>query len=626
MSEHETEHVERLIAEGKTVVEIAMPGNTVAELAAAEAETLAAMRAGADVIYQATFFDGRWRGHADFLLKVERPSPHLGAWSYEVADTKLARRVKAAALLQMCAYSEQVERLQGVAPERMYVITGDAEVHPFTLTDYSAYYRTLKARFVALIDGPTVSTYPDPVDHCGICRWGDECKDRRRADDHLSLVSGMRRDQTRKLTDAGIATRHDLAAAPVGVTVSGMADASVERLRHQAELQVRGEGIHPPIYELLPPEPPDPAGSDPEGPTGAWPKRGWSALPEPSPGDLYFDMEGDPFAIDGGLEYLFGVIEVVPAPAANRSTARSGRTTSSRRRRLRRLRRLRDEAPGRAPRAARLPLRALRADRDEEAHGHGTTPASTRSTSWLRGEVFVDLYAAVRPGCASALESYSLKQVETSTWPAPRARSWTRPTASSPTRTTSTTAARQRLDAIERYNEDDCRSTLELHRWLEARAVRRRGAVRSDPAAGAGERHRVGGGHRARGGGRRARRAADRRRARGARRARRRAAGRAGCSRRCSTGTAARPSPTGGCTSPASTMSDDELLRRPRVRSAASSSSATSAAVKQSWSSATRSRRRTTSSRSGDKPYEPLTGEPRRRGHGASTTSPAGST
>ena len=32
-----------------------------------------------------------------------RPSPHLGAWSYEVADTKLARRVKAAALLQMCA-------------------------------------------------------------------------------------------------------------------------------------------------------------------------------------------------------------------------------------------------------------------------------------------------------------------------------------------------------------------------------------------------------------------------------------------------------------------------------------------------------------------------------------------
>ena len=58
------------------------------------------MRAGADVIYQATFFDGRWRGHADFLLRVDTPSD-LGAWSYEVADAKLARRVKAAAVLQM---------------------------------------------------------------------------------------------------------------------------------------------------------------------------------------------------------------------------------------------------------------------------------------------------------------------------------------------------------------------------------------------------------------------------------------------------------------------------------------------------------------------------------------------
>ena len=39
------------------------------ELRAAEDETLAAMRRGDDVIFQATFFDGRWRGHADFLLR-----------------------------------------------------------------------------------------------------------------------------------------------------------------------------------------------------------------------------------------------------------------------------------------------------------------------------------------------------------------------------------------------------------------------------------------------------------------------------------------------------------------------------------------------------------------------------
>ena len=61
-------------------------------------ETVAALRAGPDVIYQGAFFEGRWQGFADFLLRVEVPSD-LGPFSYELADTKLARHAKAAALL-----------------------------------------------------------------------------------------------------------------------------------------------------------------------------------------------------------------------------------------------------------------------------------------------------------------------------------------------------------------------------------------------------------------------------------------------------------------------------------------------------------------------------------------------
>jgi uncharacterized protein len=196
--EHEKKHLEHFRAEGLTVVEIdeipfdADAAVTRANLVVAEAETLAAMRAGADVIYQATFFDGRWRGHADFLLRVDTPSPVLGDWSYEVADTKLARRVKAGALLQMCHYSEHVARLQGVEPRHMHVITGDGETHTEKVRDYAAYYRHLKARFEAVVgcDEPA-ATYPDPVDHCDVCRWVDVCKARRRADDHLSLVAGI---------------------------------------------------------------------------------------------------------------------------------------------------------------------------------------------------------------------------------------------------------------------------------------------------------------------------------------------------------------------------------------------------------------------------------------------------
>ena len=71
---HERRELERLRAEGRTIIEIDCPGSSPEALAAAEANTLSAMQAGADVVFQATFFDGRWRGHADFLIKVDTPS------------------------------------------------------------------------------------------------------------------------------------------------------------------------------------------------------------------------------------------------------------------------------------------------------------------------------------------------------------------------------------------------------------------------------------------------------------------------------------------------------------------------------------------------------------------------
>ena len=118
---HEKAYLERLRASGKSVHEIEnRAGRTPAELRAAEAETLDAMRRGTDVIYQATFFDGRWRGHADFLFKrADRPSPGLGAWSYDIADTKLARSVKGGAILQMCVYASLLEHWFDVDADRI---------------------------------------------------------------------------------------------------------------------------------------------------------------------------------------------------------------------------------------------------------------------------------------------------------------------------------------------------------------------------------------------------------------------------------------------------------------------------------------------------------------------------
>ncbi|MBK8246974.1 MAG: hypothetical protein IPK85_06190 [Gemmatimonadetes bacterium] len=40
------------------------------------------------------------------------------------------------------------------------------------------------------------------------------------------------------------------------------------------------------------------------------PARDSADSPEPSPGDLFLDLEGDPHAVEGGREYLFGVVSI----------------------------------------------------------------------------------------------------------------------------------------------------------------------------------------------------------------------------------------------------------------------------------------------------------------------------
>ena len=81
------------------------------------ARTREAMERGDEAIFQATFVQGRWRGHADFLERVERETA-LGAYGYEAVDTKLARNeARPAHVLQLCFYSACIADIQGVAPD-----------------------------------------------------------------------------------------------------------------------------------------------------------------------------------------------------------------------------------------------------------------------------------------------------------------------------------------------------------------------------------------------------------------------------------------------------------------------------------------------------------------------------
>jgi len=217
------------------------------------ARTLEAMATGADVIYQAALADDTWAGRADFLHKVTAPS-NLGAWSYEVIDTKLAQETKAGTILQLCIYSYLLGKLQGKVPVSMHVVTpkGELSTQSYRIDDYAAYFRLLEQGIEGFTQG-SVSTYPEMVPHCDLCVWWDSCETRRREDDHLGYVAGISTNQIQWLKENGIDRLEQLALCKdIPKPSRGSLEALV-RSRDQARAQLKGRQQGKPYHKLKEP-------------------------------------------------------------------------------------------------------------------------------------------------------------------------------------------------------------------------------------------------------------------------------------------------------------------------------------------------------------------------------------
>ena len=135
------------------------------------------MKRGVAVIVQGVLSQFGWGGRVDILRRVEKPSV-IGDWSYEAIDTKLARETKAGTILQLCLYSDLLAKAQGVTPEYMYVVApwSDFEPQQYRFADYAAYFRKVqRALRESLSDQEAEESYPDPKEHCDICRWRERC-------------------------------------------------------------------------------------------------------------------------------------------------------------------------------------------------------------------------------------------------------------------------------------------------------------------------------------------------------------------------------------------------------------------------------------------------------------------
>lgn len=445
---HEQEYLESLKATGRSVTEIPTAFDREGRRLA-EQRTLAAMHSGVDVIYQGTFFDGMWGGQADFLLRVDTPST-LGSWSYEIADTKLARRLKVPALLQMSVYADRLTELQGVAPDHLYVVTGDKQSHSWRLVDVAAYARRARARLRAFVDDPP-ATLPQQVDHCGQCRWLTDCARHWRETDDLILVAFMRNDHRVALQEHGITTLRQLGHCSADELPRTISRPSRERLVQQAAEQLKERTTGQPSYTLLPPES----------------RSGLLRLPPPDEGDLYLDFEGDPFAEGGtGREYLAGLgdREGTLEPFWAHDLAEESALT------VNLVDRLLDQwrcRPGmHVYHYAPYETTALK----RLTNRHGLREAELDSL--LRAERFVDLYAVVRQGMRISKESYSIKKMEAFYWSGERSKNEDVADALASVVAYEkwlVTREQKSLDDIAAYNTDDVVSTRDLHDWLEAR-------------------------------------------------------------------------------------------------------------------------------------------------------------
>jgi uncharacterized protein len=449
--------------------------------------TLAAMAEGIDVIYQGVLTARGRYGAPDFLVRADLlAGASEASEGYEVVDAKLARTAKARAVLQTAFYSQLVAELAGPLPDRMHLALGNGELRSLRVADYAAYARQVFVLLEEAVAGqpvfPPAGTYPEPVEHCASCRWRLTCTDRRRADDDLSLIAGITARQRRGLKSIGVTTRRGLSGLGSLPAVEGVNAASLARVNAQAVLQVQGEDEGRLIHRLLDPE------RDEDG--ELVPNRGLLALPAPSPGDLFFDIEGARYySEDGrefGLQYLFGIVDSADLDVGGRGRYHQF-WAFDRRGERKAFENLVDFVTERRARHPELHvyhynhyeptsldhLAELHESR-EDVLGRLMGRFASREDEvddLFRQSVFVDLYRVVRQGLQASIESYSLKQVE-------RLAGFERAidlggvgdemvrfeTA------LETGGAEHETDAIELiagYNEDDCRAASALRDWLE---------------------------------------------------------------------------------------------------------------------------------------------------------------
>ena len=255
------------------------------------------MREGREVLHQGCFVRDGWVGYPDFLIRVDEPSD-LGRVVLR-GPRREARQSPAAPAHLPAALLHRRARAHPGPPARAHA--SDARRRD-SAGVRARRLRRLRGAGPCAVRGAATRSSPAPTriprirtrsSECQFCHWWKVCRDRRRDDDHVSLVANLQRGQGLKLEAAGDQHRQRSRRARAEASDRAAADRRDARDAARAGRRCRSAAaaLERPLFELLEPE--------------RRPRPGAPAA-SPPPATCSSTSRAIPYWGEDGLEYLFG--------------------------------------------------------------------------------------------------------------------------------------------------------------------------------------------------------------------------------------------------------------------------------------------------------------------------------
>jgi predicted RecB family nuclease len=376
----------------------------------------------------------------DLLIKQPGQSL-LGDWTYAPMDIRLGKRPKVDYQIAATFHAYVLTWVQDVWPETSWLMLRQRGAYAVNLVEMLPRMQEILQDCVATLLHEQEPELFIAHNRCDLCHWLSHCYELAQADRHLSLLPGVTPSRYAFLKELGVLTLEDLVAcnAKALAPLPGFGIQVAHRLIRQAQSTLQQCAL------------PDDAPSIER----TYPLLSPQELPTASI-ELYFDIESAP---EQNLVYLHGVLVVDRQSNTETFHALLAENQSEERLIWEQLLNLFWRYPN-APIFHFCPYEVQTVRRLAEQY---------RAPSYLIEPLmsrFVDIHERVTRVAILPVESYALKPIARWVgfdWRDPEANGaqsicwyaqWT------------STGDRRHLDAILRYNEDDCRATYWVKNWL----------------------------------------------------------------------------------------------------------------------------------------------------------------